>query len=284
MEPHAAIHLNMAQVQVLSHEYPQDHPWLQGMRRHFDYIHFVDDWRDVDNNLLVIAGSDVRSWAVRNWLNQQQPALYIGRGYVGNHTRKRRELWRVSVNGWANIKLLPVPFSRWSVMNLPRHPWKVNKVKNVLIAPSKLTTLSWSHMNPDQWAEQMAEHFIGANIKIRYKEKKPWQRWQTLWQDLDWADLVVAQSSAITCEAFWYGKKVISTEPCPTWAAHRAGIEDWADPTEPPARDAWHEHIAWSQFTDDEWTSGQALEMINLYTGSPYQYDSGHSYNFTKIS
>jgi hypothetical protein len=69
---------------------------------------------------------------------------------------------------------------------------------------------------------------------------------------LDWADLVVSQSSAITCEAFWYGKKVISTEPCPTWAAGRTTLEDWANPTEPALRAAWHEHIAWCQYTRDQ--------------------------------
>ena len=271
------------QVQLLSHEFPPDHPYLPAWRQYFEQVHILDDWRDVREDMLVIAGSDVRSWYVRHWLNQQQPALYIGRGYVGNHTRKRRELWRVSVNSWANTKLLPVPHSRWATMNLPRHEWKVNKVKNVLIAPSKLTTLSWSHMNPDQWAEGMANQFPGANVRIRYKSKKPWQRWQTLWEDFDWADLVVAQSSAITCEAFWYGKKVISTEPCPTWAAHRATLDNWQDPTEPTQRDAWHEHLAWSQYTTQEWTSGQALYLLNQYTGSAYTYDPEYQYNFVSI-
>jgi hypothetical protein len=270
----------MTQVQLLTHEYPQDHPWLPGIRSQFDHIHFVDDLQNVREDVLVIAGSDIRSWHIRNWLNRQQPALYIGRGYVGNHATKHRELWRVSVNSWANTKLLSVPHSRWAVMNLPRHPWKVTQVKNVLIAPSKLTTLSWSNMNPDQWAENMAAKFPGANIKIRYKARKPWQRWETLWADFDWADLVVGQSSAITCEAFWYGKKVISTEPCLTWAAERATVDDWQNPSEPKLRDAWHEHLAWSQYTVQEWTSGEALRLINQYTGSAYNYDPEYQYNF----
>ena len=270
----------MKQVQLLAHEYPPDHPWLSGIRSQFDRVHILDDWRDVREDMLVIAGSDVRSWYVRHWLNRQQPALYIGRGYVGNHSRKRRELWRVSVNSWANTKLLSVPHSRWDIMQLPRHEWKVKQVKNVLIAPSKLTTLSWSHMNPDQWAEQLAANFSGANVRIRLKAKKPYLRYQTLWQDFDWADLVVAQSSAITCEAFWYGKKVISTEPCPTWAAKQNTLEDWQDPTEPNLRAAWHEHLAWSQFTEQEWASGQALVLTDQYIGSAYNYDPEFKYNF----
>ena len=271
------------QAQLLTSEFPPEHPWLTGWRNYFDHLHFVDDWRDIRPDMLVIAGSDVRSWYVRHWLNRRQPALYIGRGYVGNHTEKHRRLWRASVNGWANTQLQPVPYSRWNLMNLPRHAWKVDRVKNVLIAPSKLTTLSWSHTSPEQWAESQAAQFSGANVKIRYKARKPWQRWQTLWEDFDWADLVVAQSSAITCEAFWYGKKVISTEPCPTWAAGRNTYDDWQNPCEPVLRDAWHEHLAWSQYTVEEWTSGQALKLIEQYLGSALTYNPGHTYNFSAI-
>jgi hypothetical protein len=270
-------------VQILSQEFPPDHPWLPAWYKYFDQINRIDDWRQVKSDQLVIAGSDVRSWYVRHWLNRGQPALYIGRGYVGNHTSKHRWLWRVSVNGWANTRLMPVPYSRWAVMNLPRHPWKVQQVKRVLIAPSKLTSLSWGHQTSEQWAEHMAARFPGADVRIRYKARKPWQRWQTLWDDLDWADLVVAQSSAITCEAFWYGKKVLSTEPCPTWACGNQRIEHWQDPAEPVLRDAWHEHLAWSQYTVEEWTSGEALRLVENYTGSALTYDPGHSYNFTAI-
>lgn len=225
----------------------------------------------------------MRGWNVRHWLNRRQPALYIGRGYVGNHLYKQRKFWRVSVNGWANICLMPVPHSRWPMMNLPKHPWKVQQVKNVLIAPSKMTTLSWSQMSAEQWAESMVAQFPGANIRIRLKASKPWQRWETLWSDLDWADLVVAQSSAITCEAFWYGKKVISTKPCPTWACGQQWLEDWQNPDEPALREAWHEHLAWSQYTNEEWQSGEAFRFIDQYLGPVIDYDPGHVYNFTAI-
>lgn len=270
-------------VQLLSHEFALDHPWLTGIKKHFGTVNILTDWRQVDPACLVLAGSDVRSWYVRHWLNGQQPALYVGRGYVGNHTTKHRRLWRVSVNGWANTRLMPAPHSRWNVMQLDRHPWKVQQVKRVLIAPSKLTSYSWCHQSPEQWAKDMAQKFPGADVRIRYKARKPWQRWQTLWEDFDWADLVVAQSSAITCEAFWYGKKVISTEPCPTWACGAQPLEDWQDPREPELREAWHEHLAWSQYTVDEWVSGDAFLLMEKYLGNFLDYDPGHTYNFQAI-
>ena len=124
----------MRQVQLLAGEYPPGHPWLTGFQNTFDKIHVLQDWQSVQSNMLVIAGSDLRGWHVRHWLNRCQPALYIGRGYVGNHLYKQRKFWRVSVNSWANTRLSDIPYSRWPLMNLPRHPWKVQKIKNVLFS------------------------------------------------------------------------------------------------------------------------------------------------------
>jgi hypothetical protein len=268
----------MQQLQVLTKEY-HDHPWIPGWHSKVDSIEFFNKWQAVSDQRVVVCGADVSQLHVRHWLNQQQPALYIGRGYVGNHTSKQRRLWRVSVNGWANTKLMPVPHSRWDKMLLPRHPWKVKEVQKVLIAPSKMVSNIWSQIGRRSWAESMLDKFSGADVKIRYKDNTPGLRWATLWDDLDWADLVVTQSSAITCEALWYGKKVISIQPCPTWAAEQTKLEDWQNPTEPEFRDEWHEHLAWSQFTVDEWVSGEALSLIEQYIGPVLDYDPQHRYN-----
>jgi hypothetical protein len=94
-------------------------------------------------------------------------------------------------------------------------------------------------------------------------------RYQTLWNDFDWADLVISYSSAITAEAFWYGKKVISPGVCPTWVACDNRFKHWSDPTEPANRELWHEHMGWIQFTNEEWASGEAQELTVQYQGWP---------------
>jgi hypothetical protein len=167
-------------------------------------------------------------------------------------------------------------------MGLPKYEWKVKEVKRVLIAPSKMTSKIWTPELSHNWAESMLDKFPGAEVRIRRKGQTPGIRWETLWDDLDWADLVVSQSSAITVEAFWYGKKVISLEPCPTWAAHKSTLEDWNDPTEPELRDIWHEHIAWCQYTTDEIKSGNVLDLLQQYLGNICDYNSGHVYNLQR--
>jgi hypothetical protein len=269
----------MKQLQVLASEYGTYDGIKYWQDCGIDVI-VVDDWKTVDNTITVLCYSDLQKSHVRYWLNNKQPAIYSGRGYAGNHLYKHRLFHRASVNGWANTKLNPVPHSRWDFMNLPRHHWKVKKVKNVLIAPSKSTAKIWTPELDWRWAESMIEKFPGADVKIRAKPGKAGLRYETLWQDFDWADLVVSQSSAITVEAFWYGKKVISTEPCITWAAGPQELDDWQNPKEPELREAWHEHLAWSQFTNDEWKFGKSFELLEQYLGPINLYQSEQIYNF----
>jgi hypothetical protein len=245
-------------------------------------LQVVNNWIDVDSSNIILCQGDLAHANVKHWLNNDFPVLYFARGYVGNHQYKSRDGWmhRITQRGWANFDLKPIPHSRWPALKLEKHNWKVKKVKNVLIAPSKATTPFWSGCTSTSWAEEISKKFPGANIKIRYKTGKSRDRWNTLFKDFDWADLVVSQSSAITAEAFWYGKKVISTEPCTTWAVGRPSVDDWQNPKEPELRDRWHEHVAWSQFTNTEIDSGEAIMLVQQYHGSVLEYKHNYKYNF----
>lgn len=244
-------------------------------------VQVKDDWREISPDSPIICTGDLTSDNVRFWLNHDYPAFYLARGYVGNHLYKQRLWHRVCMRGWANTLMGTPPYSRWDKINLKRHPWKVKDIRRVLIAPSKMTSKFWTPELGYGWASTMLDKFPGAEVKIRPKLGKAGPRWSTLWQDFDWADLVVSQSSAITAEAFWYGKKAISTEPCVTWAASRSTLADWKDPTEPSNREQWHEHLAWSQYTTAEIESGEAIELLQQYLGPIMQYDRRHDYSFT---
>lgn len=243
-------------------------------------IRIVNSLDDIKLTDTAIMGGDVGRQEVRKRLSANSPTIYIHRGYLGNHLYKRRKWWRYSVNDFANTKINTIPYSRWHLLGLPKHPWKVKEVKNVLIAPSKLTTHIWTPNMAKTWIDWISDQFPGAEVKVRYKGRRPGTRWLTLWSDFDWADLVVSQASAITAEAFYYGKKVISTHPCITWASYKAKLEDWQDPTEPKNRDIWLEHLAWSQFQNEEWSSNSALNLIEKYYGDITQYKSNFNYTF----
>jgi hypothetical protein len=269
--------------QVLDYQLSTTSPAFAGIEERFGKLFFYNDWKIIDKDKPILCEGNLKHDNVRFWLNNNYPVVYNGRGYLGNHRFKSRSHWlqRLSVNGWANTEIKSIPYDRWSKINLPRQPWKVKEVKRVLIAPSKMTTEYWTNQNSGDWSIEMLDKFPGAEVKIRKKGETPGTRWQTLWDDLDWADLVVSLSSAITVEAFWYGKKVISLFPCNTWAAGcERTLDDWKNPHEPELRDQWHEHLAWSQFTPEEINSGEAFSLIEKYLGPINSYQSGHTYNF----
>lgn len=243
-------------------------------------IQVKQKWQDISSTDPIICIGDLTSENVRFWLNQNYPAFYLARGYVGNHLYKQRLFHRVTMRGWANTILHSPPYERWGKMNLIRHPWKVKDVKKVLIAPSKMTSKFWTPELGYDWASSMVDKFPGAEVKIRPKLGTAGLRWESLWSDFDWADLVVSQSSAITAEAFWYGKKVISTAPCVTWAANQSTLDDWRNPSEPNNREQWHEHLAWSQYTTAEIESGQAFCLLEKYLGPIKEYNRMHHYDF----
>lgn len=266
--------------QVLSHQYSSESSILVNWQKRFGDFSFYTDWKEMSKDRPIICWGDLKHENVRYWLTNNYPVIYGARGYLGNHLQKKRWVNRLSVNGWANTEIKSVPYSRWDKMRLPRHPWKVKEVKKVLIAPSAMTSNVWTGLDAYGWANSMLDKFPGAEVKIRYKGETPGIRWSTLWEELDWADLVVSLSSAITVEAFWYGKKVISLYPCNTWAAERTSLEDWQNPKEPELRDQWHEHLAWSQFSGDEWSRGEAIEKILNYLGPFANYQQTYNYNF----
>lgn len=253
--------------------FPEPRPdlWLEGWKKWADKVIILDDPYKADPDIpFVFGGNMVYKW-VRNWMADRKPCIVTNRPFLGGHLQKKRSAWRASVNSFANTQLNPIPYSRWSTVGLEQHLWKVKEVKNVLIAPPAKSIRVWTNTTAEQWVEEMKNKFPGANVKIRLKTgmKGKGGRYLSLWDDLDWADLVVSYSSAITAEAFWYGKKAISLGVCPTWIASDNHLNNWQDPTEPVNRAIWHEHLSWIQYTDEEWESGDAQEMIYQYQGWP---------------
>lgn len=258
--------------------FPEETPplWLDGWRRWADKLIILDDPGKADPEVPFIFGGNLMSKWVRNWMAQGKPCFVTNRPFLGSQLHKKRQAWRVSVNSFACTKLGNMPHGRWDTIGLDRQPWKVKTVKNILIGPPRKSIVAWLGIGADEWARGLQDKFPGANIKIRLKEgmKGKGGRYQTLWDDFDWADLVVSYSSAITAEAFWYGKKAISLGVCPTWVASDNHLNNWQDPSEPANRDLWHEHMGWIQFTNKEWESGDALEMTFQYQGWPTQINA----------
>lgn len=263
--------------------YPEDWTpeFINGWRRYLDKIIILNRPEDADRAVPFIIPANPLGYS-RKWMMQKLPFFAINRPYVGSWLSTKRFSYRVSVNSFACTQLGNFSHSRWSTTKLDKQPWKVRQIKNVLIAPSRKSQTIFTGQNPESWSTDLKKFFEenGCQVRIRPKTgKKGVQHWGLKERnivgllepggDFDWADLVVSYSSAITAEAFWYGKKAISLGVCPTWVACEKDLSNWNNPSEPVNRNVWHEHISWVQFNFDEWNNGSAQEMTVHYQGWP---------------
>lgn len=258
---------------VASNLWPED---IEGWRRWCERLILHDspqDLQSADPEIPLLGGLNLAQKEYRAWMAAKRPYICFNRPHLGGWSNAYQQGFRrVSINSYACTVPATTSSSRWPLMNLPQHRWKVHRVKNVLIAPPAKSIWYTLGQTADQWAQQQAIWFAerGAVVRVRSKTqagKGKGGRYASLWSDLDWADLIVSYSSAITMEAFWYGKKVLSAGVCPTWMCGTDDFETWNDPTEPHNRDQWHEHAAWTQFSGEEWRTGQAQDMLMEYQG-----------------
>jgi len=245
------------------------------------WLPVVDEFRvharleDLDPAIPLLVYSNMASKWIVDWIDAGKPVIAMNRPHIGGWAKQYTYgARRFSVNGYACTQWGTRTHDRFPLLNIPRHTWKVQEVRRVLIAPPGKLLWFWHAVDADEWAQQQAAFFADKEVEVRFRWKYDHRkgkkgRYVDLWQDLDWADLVVSWGSAITAEAFYYGKKVISLGPCPTWVCCDRDFTRWQDPTEPPDREEWHEHMAWTQFTEKEMTSGQGARMILQYQGWP---------------
>jgi hypothetical protein len=246
-------------------------PWMvKGWKKWADKIIVVNNITEYNKELPIVAWAKPHDKIIGIALKNSYPTILMNRPYLSAHIRKQIDMFRVSVNSFACSSFKEMPYSRWDKIGVDKHPWKVTEVKNILIAPPNKGVVYFTGQKLDLWVEDLQTLFKDFNVKVRLKNSTGagrGERYSSLWNDFDWADLVVSCASASTAEAFWYGKKVISLGPCSTLMCNTGSLENFINPSEPANRDSWHEHIGWIQFLESEWTSGNAQEMTAVYQG-----------------
>lgn len=266
--------------QVYSHTF-NDLGIVAGWKRYLDQLIILDP-TDLPNPEIPLILNAMPLGITKQWMKDKLPFFAMNRAYLGSWKYNNASYSRISVNSFACTKFGNMPYSRWDRLGIEKRPWAVSEVKNVLIAPGKKSHTVFTGEHPADWAERIKGQLEneGATVRIRLKQGK--RKVQLLGDpninllpligpgsEFEWADLVISHSSAITTEAFWYGKKAISTGVCPTWVTCDNTLSNWKNPLEPNDRERWHEHMAWIQFSAEEWYSGEAQESTVFYQGWP---------------
>ena len=190
-------------------------------------------------------------------------------GYFGN--KKRKIIFRLSVNNFQNVSpIIDRPSDRWERLGLEQYSFKQGS-SIVIVPPDRKIVNALGLGSEDKWIDETVfkiKSFTDREIKIR---KRPEPRADRIvsntFKDFikDDTFCVVGYSSNALVEAAMYDIPVISLGDSATKSLYRYQLEDIEKikPAYPSDKQAWLNHLAYSQFTREELLSGVAWELIN---------------------
>jgi hypothetical protein len=190
-------------------------------------------------------------------------------GYFGNG--KKKTIFRLSVNNFQNVDpIIDRPADRWEQLNIDQHSFKQGSTI-VIVPPDRKIVHTLELGSDDQWINNTIlkiKNFTDRPIKIR---KRPEPRADRIVSNTfknfikDDTFCVVGYSSNALVEAAMADIPVIPLGHSATKSLYSYQLEDIEKikPAYPSDKQAWLNHLAYSQFTRDELLSGYAWEIIS---------------------
>ena len=190
-------------------------------------------------------------------------------GYFGNI--KRKTIFRVSVNNFQNVDpIIDRPADRWEQLGLEQYSFKQGSAI-VIVPPDRKIASTLGLGSEDQWINETVlkiKNFTDREIKIR---KRPEPRADSIvsntFKDFikDNTFCVIGYSSNALVEAAMHDIPVIALGHSATKSLYNYQLQDIEKikPAYPSDKQAWLNHLAYSQFTREELISGLAWEFVN---------------------
>jgi hypothetical protein len=190
-------------------------------------------------------------------------------GYFGN--KKRKTIFRLSVNNFQNINpIIDRPADRWEQLGIEQYSFKQGAAI-VIVPPDRKIVHTLGLVSEDQWIDETVvkiKSFTDRPIKIR---KRPEPRADRVvsntFKDFikDDTFCVVGYSSNALVEAAMHDIPVVALGHSATKSLYTYQLQDIEKikPAYLSDKQAWLNHLAYSQFTREELLSGLAWELIN---------------------
>jgi hypothetical protein len=190
-------------------------------------------------------------------------------GYFGN--RKTKIIFRLSVNNFQNVDpVIDRPSDRWERLNIEQYSFGQGSAI-VIVPPDRKIVYALGLGSEDKWIDETIleiKKFTDRKIKIR---KRPEPRADRVvsntFKDFikDDTFCVVGYSSNALVEAAMHDIPVISLGHSATKSLYNYQLQDIEKikPAYPSDKQAWLNHLAYSQFTREELLSGYAWKTIS---------------------
>ena len=190
-------------------------------------------------------------------------------GYFGN--KKKKTIFRLSVNNFQNVDpIIDRPADRWEQLGLEQYSFKQGSAI-VIVPPDRKIASTLGLESEDQWINETVlkiKNFTDREIKIR---KRPEPRADRIvsntFKDFikDNTFCVIGYSSNALVEAAMYDIPVIALGHSATKSLYNYQLQDIEKikPAYLDDKQAWLNHLAYSQFTREELIAGVAWDLIN---------------------
>ncbi len=239
-------------------------PWLKVGAKIYDTI----DQVPTDCVLISIHYPPWRS-PYKEWIEKGLEHIEIDYGYWGVNN-PRRNTRRVTYKGSHNVNQKSIPYSRLNTLNPSVEDWKKNRGNYLLLIepqPSILTERTGLLLG--DWQLQLLEklkpHWNG-DIKWRRKAGgKNAGRWPSFLEDLKGCHAVVGERTMACVEAVILGYPAYTTDFSTVSLLMGTDLSALKNPIYPD-RHQWLEHVAWSQFSPEEFEQGsKVVELVESY-------------------
>lgn len=239
-------------------------PWIKAGAKTFNSVVEIPD----DYILISVHHPPWRS-PYKEWIAKGNNHIEIDYGYWGINN-PRRNTRRVTYNGSHNIALKNIPYSRISTLDPKVQDWKKERGDYLLlIEPQQDIVFERLGIYLGQWKEQLLEKlqpYWQGPVKWRRKSggKNP-GRWPSFLEDLSGCHAVVGERTMACVEAVMLGYPAYTVDFSTVSLIMGNDLSKIKNP-EYPDRTTWLEHVAWSQFSPEEFSQGtKVAEMVEQY-------------------
>lgn len=192
--------------------------------------------------------------------------FHIDNGYVGNHRHKTPFYYRISYNSLQNTKPNPVSKSRIEYLELDDNlwqDWNPEGEYNLLVMPNQSNIFKYLGEDYNTWRTKTIKYYNSLDVPlvIREKEGKRKQRFEEILPMMQKAKKVITYHSMAAVEAICLGK--------PIEILGQSAVEHWQNKFNFDRNEVL-EHIAWSQFSRNEFASGTAWKCTFEYQVEKY--------------
>jgi hypothetical protein len=190
---------------------------------------------------------------------------YIDHAYFD---RGHGHSYRITRNGYEAGPVRKCKDDRFKKLEVTIEPWRKSG-RSIIVCPP--TDFFAAAHGCENWLEEtLAQLRLETDRPITIRAKpRPGEPVIPLREALEDAHALVTHSSNVAIEAACLGTPVFVA---PTSAAAQIGRSDLGMIESPryPKRDGWLAHLAYSQFSLEEFTSGEAWKIMQMHEGRDY--------------